>query len=162
MEDIIFRPLAVSEYPLLAHFLYEAVFVPPGMQPPERSIVFLPELKMYIENFGQNRGDFAFAAEKRGEIVGIAWCRIMEDFGHYQEGVPSLAISVLKPYRGRGIGSTLLKHLLQVVKGASFQAISLSVQKINPAVSLYKRFGFETVKENADDLIMLCRLNRRV
>ena len=41
-----------SEYPLLKHFLYEAIFVPEGTAPPSKSILEIPELQVYIAGFG--------------------------------------------------------------------------------------------------------------
>lgn len=158
MLNMIFRPLLPQEYPLLRAFLYEAVFVPAGQKAPSRDIVDLPELKIYIEDFGSCPGDVSLAAEKEGQIVGVVWCRLMRDFGYYQEGVPSLAMAVIKEWRGRGIGARLLKEFCQQVKSLSFPGLSLSVQKLNPAVKLYLRAGFHVVRENKDDLIMLCDL----
>ncbi len=37
---------------LLQDFLYEAIYVPEGVEPPAREIIYQPELKIYYENFG--------------------------------------------------------------------------------------------------------------
>lgn len=161
MDHITFRPLLPKEYPLLRTFLYQAVFVPEGEKAPPRDIVDLPELKIYTEDFGTHPGDLSLAAEKEGQIIGVVWCRLMRDFGYYQDDVPSLAMAVVKEWRGRGIGSRLLKQFCQQAGACSFSALSLSVQKLNPAVRLYRRAGFQVVWENKDDLIMLCRLEHK-
>lgn len=41
-------------------------------------------------------------AEAAGKLVGAAWARIMEDYGHVDDDTPSLAAAVEAPYRGRG------------------------------------------------------------
>lgn len=46
------RTLQVDETPLLKDFLYEAIFLPEGVKPPDKSIVEKPELKVYTENIG--------------------------------------------------------------------------------------------------------------
>lgn len=47
------RPLCPEERGLLAGFLYEAIFQLPGAMPLPMSIIEEPELRVYIENFGQ-------------------------------------------------------------------------------------------------------------
>ena len=37
-KGYLIRPADPSEYPLLQDFLYEAIFVPEDMEPPDRSI----------------------------------------------------------------------------------------------------------------------------
>lgn len=50
--DFKIRPMKETEYPLLADFLYEAIFIPEGTEYPPRSIISLPELQVYIKDFG--------------------------------------------------------------------------------------------------------------
>ena len=71
------RPLKPTEYNILDIFLYEAIFIPDGVQPPPRDIIKLPELQVYVEDFGSRRGDICLAAEINGKIVGAVWTRIM-------------------------------------------------------------------------------------
>ena len=40
------RPLKLTEYGLLEDFLYEAIFIPEGVQAPPRDIIDLPELQV--------------------------------------------------------------------------------------------------------------------
>ena len=71
---------------------------------------------------------------------------------------PSLSISLLKEYRNLGIGTELMKQILLTLKDRKYKQVSLSVQKINYAVSMYKKVGFEVVRENEDDYVMICKL----
>ena len=71
---------------------------------------------------------------------------------------PSLSISLLKEYRNLGIGTELMKQILLTLKDRKYKQVSLSVQKINYAVSMYKKVGFEVVRENKDDYVMICKL----
>ena len=89
------------------------------------------------------------------KIVGAVWTRIVNDFGHIDDDVPSLAIAVSKESRGNGIGTCLLLEMIEVLKKERFSAVSLSVQKENFAVKLYERAGFEVVKDNGEELVML-------
>ena len=71
---------------------------------------------------------------------------------------PSLSISLLKEYRNLGIGTELMKQILLTLKEREYKQVSLSVQKINYAVNMYEKIGFEVARENEDDYIMICKL----
>ena len=51
------REIEENEIPVLAVFLYEAIFIPEGMKPPSKDIVKQPELQVYITEFGKRTGD---------------------------------------------------------------------------------------------------------
>ena len=46
------RPIQKTEYPLLADFLYHAIFLPPNTAPLPREVIFEPNIFIYIQNFG--------------------------------------------------------------------------------------------------------------
>ena len=46
------REIRENEYPILSDFLYEAIFIPEGMDKPPKSIIERPELQVYIKEFG--------------------------------------------------------------------------------------------------------------
>ena len=56
------RGLKEKEYNLLEEFLYQAIYIPEGFSPLERSILQDPDLQMYVKDFGQKDRDFALAA----------------------------------------------------------------------------------------------------
>lgn len=152
------RKMAVPEYPLLSDFLYEAIFIPDGIKLPPRNIIASPELQIYVERFGALKDDFALVAEIEGKAVGTVWVRIMNDYGHIDDKTPSLAISLYKEYRGQGIGTTMMKEMLSLLKTHSYKRVSLSVQKANYAAKLYLKIGFEIVRENNEEYIMVNHL----
>ncbi len=152
------RPIQPPELPFLREFLYYAIYLPPEMPPPPKSVVDLPELKIYTEEFSMHHGDYALVAEKNGQIIGAAWCRIMHDYGHIDDQTPSLAVSLLPAYRGQGVGSRLLRRLLALLREEGFHQVSLSVQKANPATRLYFRLGFHIVEEKDEEYIMALQL----
>lgn len=57
-----------------------------------------------------------------------------------------------------GIGTELMKQILLTLKEREYKQVSLSVQKINYAVSMYKKVGFEVVRKNEEDYVMFCKL----
>ncbi len=156
--NYIIRELSEDEYGLLENFLYEAIFVPEGIPAPPKSIVRQPELQIYIKGFGGNKDDLCLVAEADGKVLGAVWVRIMEDYGHIDDETPSFAISLYKEYRGQGIGTDLMQNMLCVLRKRGFRQASLSVQKANYAVKMYRKLGFEIVRENREEYIMVCRL----
>lgn len=153
--DTIIRKLSPEEYGLLREFLYQAIYLPEGIEPPPRSVVDLPELQVYIADFGTRSGDYCLVAEVKKQVVGAVWSRIMEDYGHIDGSTPSLAISLLPEYRGLGIGTRLLNGLLLLLQEHGYRRVSLSVQKENPALHLYQRTGFYMVAEKGTEYLML-------
>lgn len=152
------RRMAAAEYPLLDEFLYQAIFVPKGADAPPREIINQPDLQIYVRNFGQQEGDCCLVGDCGGKVVGAVWVRIMDDYGHIDDETPSFAISILPEHRGQGIGTRLMKAMLELLKSEGFERASLAVQKENYAVKMYRSCGFETVSENEQEYIMVCKL----
>ena len=123
------REIQKHEYPLLNNFLYEAIYIPEGMEPPPKSIIASPELQVYVERFGELKDDRGLVAEIDSKIVGTVWARIMNDYGHIDNATPSLAISLYKEYRGLGIGTAMMKDILHLLQAQGYKQVSLSVQK---------------------------------
>ena len=153
--DPIIREIKQNEYPLLENFLYEAIFIPEGVEPPPKAIVNSPELQVYVENFGTQAHDRALVAEVEHKVIGAVWVRIMNDYGHVDDQTPSFAISLYKEYRGHGIGTELMKKMLALLKTCGYKKASLAVQKANYAVKMYRSVGFEVVGENEEEYIMV-------
>ena len=53
--NYIIREISEEEYWLLENFLYEAIFVPNGVPAPPKSIIYQPELLVYVKNFDVKR-----------------------------------------------------------------------------------------------------------
>ena len=157
-QDVMIRKLSTSETGLLRDFLYEAIFIPAGATPPPRDIILRPDLRIYYEDFGSGAADNCLVAETNGHVIGAVWTRIMNDYGHVDDHTPSFAISLYKEYRGRGIGTRMMKEMLALLKMQGYKKASLAVQKANYAVRMYEDVGFKTVDENAEEYIMICDL----
>lgn len=117
------RKMTAQEYPLLDDFLYEAIFVPEGVEPPSKSIITAPELQIYVKDFGTSKDDFSLVAEVENKIIGAVWVRIMNDYGHIDDRTPSLAISLYKKYRGQGIGSSLIKEMSSLLQAHGYKRV---------------------------------------
>lgn len=154
MEYII-REMKVQEYPLLEDFLYEAIFQPDSNNLVLRTILEKPEIRVYIENFGSSRDDFCLCAEIEGKIVGAVWVRIINGYGSIDDATPEFAISLLKEYRGYGIGTNMMKMMLSHLKSSGYSKTSLAVQKRNYAFKMYRNVGFQIIDENEEEYIMV-------
>ncbi|MCH5271644.1 MAG: GNAT family N-acetyltransferase [Lachnospiraceae bacterium] len=149
------REMKETEYEILSEFLYEAIFIPEGVDSPPKSIINTPELQVYVSDFGKQKHDRALLAEIDGKIVGAVWVRIMNDYGHVDDETPSFAISLYKEFRGQGIGTAMMKSMLAILKENGYKQASLAVQKANYAVDMYRKVGFKIVDENEEEYIMV-------
>ena len=152
------REIQKQEYPLLDNFLYEAIFISEGIEPPSKTIIASSELQVYVEHFGELKDDWGLAAEIDGKVVGAVWVRIMNDYGHIDDETPSFAMSLYEEYRNLGIGTALMGAMLQFLREKGYKQASLSVQKANYAVRMYQKVGFEVIDENEEEYIMVYRL----
>ncbi|MCM1316241.1 MAG: GNAT family N-acetyltransferase [Prevotella sp.] len=160
MNNYIIRKIKSDEYKILDNFLYEAIFIPESTEKPPFSIIEKPELQVYVENFGK-KDDYCLIAELNNKIIGAVWVLIMDDYGHIDNNIPSLAISLYKEFRGQGIGTALLESMLLLLKSNGYEKVSLSVQKENYAYRMYLKAGFEVVDENEEEYIMVCNLQKK-
>ena len=160
MDKSVIRGIRSEETPLLNDFLYEAIFIPEGVPAPSRSIIANEDLQVYVRDFGKKADDRCLVAEVDGKVVGAVWTRVMNDYGHIADGIPSLAISLHKDYRHQGIGTELLREMLLLLRRDGYRQVSLSVQKANYASRMYQKAGFEVLKETEEEYLMLCELEK--
>ncbi len=158
--DYIIRQLEENERVLLDDFIYEALYIPEGAEAPPKSIIEHPDIQVYVSDFGKQKDDHCLVVEVDGKVVGAVWVRIMNDYGHIDDETPSLAISLLKEYRGLGIGTVLLKEMLSLLTEKGYKKTSLSVQKANYAFKMYLHVGYEIFNEKEEECIMVYSLNR--
>lgn len=152
------RKIQKEEIPVLDDFLYEAIFIPQGVVPPPRSIIEQEDLQVYVRGFGESPHDHCLVAECDGKIVGAVWVRLMDDYGHLDDQTPSLAISLYPDYRGQGIGTQLLRQMMELLRQEGYAQVSLSVQKANYALRMYQKAGFEIVEDRGEEVLMVAGL----
>jgi ribosomal protein S18 acetylase RimI-like enzyme len=156
------RKLTPSDQLFLWEMLYQSLYVPEGGRPFPRAAVHQPELAKYVERWGR-AGDLGFVAIDSGsnEPIGAAWLRLLTGdaggYGYVDDETPELGIAVLPEHRGRGIGSDLLRHLIESSR-AMYPSICLSVSADNPSFRLYKRMGFERVGARGSSVTMIKRM----
>ena len=117
---------------------------------------------LYVKGWGRP-GDTALIAVEDAFPVGAAWYRLFRreqpGYGFVDEETPELAVAVVPPRRGRGIGDALLNALYERAKADGHKALSLSAELDNePLVSYYeRRHGFERVGEDGSDSVTMRR-----
>lgn len=162
MDKVEIRKLEIAEFGLLEDMLYEAIFQSDENNLIPREVVNAPEVRVYIDNFGRQKDDYCLVADFNGKIVGAVWVRILagkiKGFGYIDDKTPEFAISLFEEYRGRGIGTELMRKMIEYLKNKGYSQTSLSVQKENYAVNLYKKLGFKIVKETSEEYKMLLNL----
>jgi ribosomal protein S18 acetylase RimI-like enzyme len=157
------RRLTAEDEHFLWEMLYAALHVPPGQPPLSREVVNEPGIARYVLHWGKG-GDTGFVAVDASTSlpVGAAWVRMFtagnKGYGYVDSETPELSIAVLPEYRGKGIGTDLLRHLVEEVR-VRHRALSLSVSSDNPAIRLYQRLGFEVVERSATSLTMKKQLD---
>lgn len=156
--DYIIRKMEPLEYPLLRNFLYEAIFQRDENNVAPKSIIDKPEIQVYIRNFGKEKDDYCFCAEVDGKIKGAVWVRNIKGYGSVDEVTPEFAISLYKDFRGYGMGTEMMKTMIEYLKKTGYSKTSLAVQKDNYALKMYLNVGFQIVDENEEEFIMICYL----
>lgn len=164
MFDYIIRKIKNAELGILEKMLYEAIFQPKGSEPLARDIIKTPEIFIYIENFFSKKDDHCFVSEIKGMVVGCVWVRILtgeiKGYGYIDSKTPEFAISLLPEYRKSGIGTALMKRMIDYLREYGYKQASLSVDKNNYACKMYKGLGFKIIEEKENDYLMLLQLNK--
>lgn len=153
------RPATPADEPFLWEMLYHAIYVPAGHPPLPRSIVYEPDFSRYVRGWGQP-DDVGYLAWDEAKPVGAVWLRLLKGenkgFGYVDDVTPELSIAILPDYRGHGLGTRLMVHLLDAIRDR-YPAVSLSVSPDNPAQRLYQSFGFEGIGASGTSLTMVKR-----
>ncbi|XP_057725607.1 uncharacterized protein LOC130941206 [Arachis stenosperma] len=89
-------------------------------------------------------GEFTKLAYYSDICVGAIACRLEKKENGGQIRVYIMTLGVLAPYRGLGIGTKLLNHVLDLCSKQNISEVYLHVQTNNEdAINFYKKFGFE-------------------
>ena len=161
IKDLHIRDISLQDLPFLKRMLYESIYIPDGMSPLPESVIESPELLKYHAGWGR-KGDMGLVVLFNNTMVGCIWLRLFKKpdtgYGYINDSIPELGMAVLPEYRGKGIGSKLLNVLLIKASEYGYNAISLSVNKHNKAINLYKRTGFVIYCEEDNAFTMVKHL----
>jgi ribosomal protein S18 acetylase RimI-like enzyme len=162
MTTFFIRSITEQDITFLWDMLYESVYTPEGKEPASRDIINHPSISKYVEGWGRD-GDIGYiAVNDLGEPIGSITIRYFNKdnrgYGYVNDETPELGMAVRSEYRGRGIGTELLKTLLEQAKMKGIYKLSLSVDPNNPAMNLYKRFGFKEIGKEGTSITMIVNL----
>jgi GNAT superfamily N-acetyltransferase len=140
------RPASLADMPFLRDMLWEAAAVSAAMRAlGKEAALALPSVSKYLDDWGRP-GDAA---------VVVAWYRLFPagtgSYGFVAPDIPELSIGVAAGARGHGVGTALLRALLDMARAQGFNQMSLSVDRRNPARALYERLGFRDAGVSAPD-----------
>ncbi|MBI5573693.1 MAG: ribosomal protein S18-alanine N-acetyltransferase [Elusimicrobia bacterium] len=112
--------------------------------------LFKREMHLEFSNF--------FAAIKDHEIAGYICFWKVSDEGHLTN------ITVKEKFRRKGIGSGLMKYIIDISYAMGIKKMFLDVRAINyQALSLYEKFGFKKIGvrkkyySNSDDAVVMSK-----
>jgi ribosomal protein S18 acetylase RimI-like enzyme len=121
-----------------------------------------PALIHYVAGWPRPGDEGVVAVAEPGRPVGAAWLRQFPaddpGYGFVDEHTPEVSIGVSARYRGRGIGRALCTAVLDQAREMGVERVSLSVEKANRAITLYRGLGFVECADHGNAVTMLRRL----
>jgi ribosomal protein S18 acetylase RimI-like enzyme len=93
--------------------------------------------RYYQEHYAGSRFD---VIERDGEPIGRLYV------ARWPQEIRIIDIAVLPAHRNSGIGSALLRELMDEC-GAAGKRLTIHVERMNPAMRLYERLGFNEVAD---------------
>ena len=113
----------------------------------------------FEEEFSKNPFSFYVVAEYEGELLGYGGLWDIKGEGHITN------FAVHPDYRQRGMGTAILKELLELTEERGISSYTLEVRPSNKeAIGLYEKFGFkpggirkEYYADNREDALILWR-----
>jgi ribosomal protein S18 acetylase RimI-like enzyme len=140
------RPARAADGAFLADMVVEAANWRAAGTRPRHEVLASPDYQRYIAGW-LRPGDAGFVAETpEGDTVGASWYRLFPrsdpGFGYVGTGVPELIIGVRPIWRAHGVGRMLLQELARSARADGYARLSLSVERDNYAVTLYRSEGF--------------------
>jgi ribosomal protein S18 acetylase RimI-like enzyme len=107
-----------------------------------------PTARFFCANLSSGNA-VSWALDDGGELIGELYAFLDLDDKDFADGKDTAylcAFRVREEYRGRGLGSSLLKHALSELREMGFRKATIGVEEDEPwNLRLYRRFGFLTV-----------------
>jgi GNAT superfamily N-acetyltransferase len=146
-----FRPIADADLPFLAR-LYASTrmeeLAVTGWSDAQKIAFLQSQFDAQHRHYQTHyTGSDFFVIEQAGQAIGRLY------LARWTSEHRIVDIALLPEHRGRGLGSGLLADLLDEAAAAG-KAVTIHVEKFNPAMSLYRRLGFVAAgEEGAYDLM---------
>jgi len=148
------RPGTAGDAEFLTAMLLAAVNWAPGRAVSPGEALGHPQTAHYVAGWPRADDLAVVAQDHAGTPIGAAWLRLFPaddpGYGFVAPDVPELSIGVAEPWRGKGVGRALLREVARQAAARGFTRISLSVERANPAIALYRSEGYGTVESGPD------------
>ena len=124
LDSVTLEPM--DPYDLAAVLRLERVSFPSAWTPES----YLRELR--------NENAYYVVARGEGEVIGYAGMWVIAEEAHIS------TLAVRPDFRRRGLGKTMLRHLMQIARARQATHMTLEVREQNEiALALYRKLGFE-------------------
>ena len=105
---------------------------------------FEAQHRHYVENYRDTTYELVLVdGEPAGRLYVARW----------QDELRIVDVALLPERRGRGVGSALLRELIAEAERAA-KPVTIHVEHQNPALTLYRRLGFEPAGDNGPYVLM--------
>jgi len=156
------RAAAQPDGAFLGDMVVEAANWRQGGSSPKHQVMSHPDHSRYVVGWMRPRDAGFVALDDHGEPIGAAWYRMLPrsdpGYGYVGTGVPELIIGVRPIWRANGVGRALLQRLMEHARAQGFARMSLSVERDNFAVTLYRSEGFAVTESGIGRDTMVKRL----
>jgi GNAT superfamily N-acetyltransferase len=157
------RPARQDDMRVLTDMLVEAANWNPERARPRIAVLAEPTVAHYVTGW-RRPGDFGTVAEDdTGTAIGACWFRLFTTtdpgYGFIAPGVPELTLGVAAHWRSQGIGRALLRAAIDQARQAGYARVSLSCERANFAMHLYRSEGFVPFETGKDSDTLVRILN---
>ena len=143
----------------LVEMVCEAANWHPDRMRPKVDLLADADVMRYARGWKRPADDGVVGVGDSGESIGACWYRVLPQndpgYGFIATGVPELTLGVRPMWRAQGVGRALLTAACELARHAGHQRISLSVERENFAVRLYRSEGFVVVESGRDSDTMV-------
>ena len=148
------RAVEQADLPFLWDMLWEATAVSAEMRALGKGAALtLPSVHKYLRDWGRDGDAGVIAVDPGDQPLGAAWYRLFarddQSYGFVASDVPEVTIGVAPSRRAQRVGTNLLAALVATARRHRPRAVSLSVDRQNPARRLYERQGFRDAGTDA-------------
>jgi len=162
MSSFRVRPADQADGSFLGDMVVEAANWRQSGARPKHQVLSEPEHGRYISGW-MRAGDAGFIAlDGSDQSIGAAWYRLLPrsdpGLGYVGTGVPEMIIGVRPIWRAHGVGRSLLQALCEQARTEGYARLSLSVERGNFAVTLYRSEGFAVTQSGFGRDTMVKRL----
>lgn len=96
-----------------------------------------------------DKGQHFYAVLEKDRYIGFTAI----EFHHPEKEIVKIhKLYVLPEFHAKGVGKALVDQVRTAAKEEKMRAIVLNVNRFNPAVSFYEKYGFKIIKEEVIDI----------